>query len=161
MKSTPYLPAIIALLIVMPLQLISQECMNHHLDGDCRYDIEKGYKVYSQSKSVNLSPLDTVEINAVFYGQKDYILSFCTHKKMYPVHFKLFDKDTGNLLYDNEEDKYLESLGIGFDASKTLTIMINVLARQSTEEEIKENVGCVGLLIQYKKYPNKKVTINM
>lgn len=161
MKSTRYLPAIVALLIVFPLQLFSQDCMNHHMDGDCRYDIDKGYSIYSQSKSVTLSPLDTVELNAVFYGQKDYMLSFCTHKKMYPIHFMLYDQDTGQLLYDNEDDKYLESLGIGFDATKSLTIKINVLARQSTEEEIKENVGCVGLLIQYKKYPNKKVKINM
>lgn len=161
MKPTLYLSAIFAIFIALPLQLYSQDCMYHHLDGDCRYDIDKGYSIYSQSKSVTMSPLDTVELNAVFYGQKDYILSFCTHKKMYPIHFMLYDQDTGQLLYDNEDDKYLESLGIGFDATKSLIIRINVLARQSTEEEIRENVGCLGLLIQYKKYPKKKVKINM
>ena len=50
-----------------------------------------------------------------------------------------------------EEDKYIEPLGLGFD----------VLARTSSEEEIKENIGCPGLLIQYKNYPAKKVKIQM
>ena len=65
------------------------------------------------------------------------------------------------VLYDNEEDKYLESLGLGFDVTKSLIIRIDVLARGSSEEEIKENIGCLGLLIQYKNYPDKKVKIQM
>ena len=161
MNSARSITVLLAVLLWIPVQLRSQDCENHHMDGDCRFDLQRGYKLYSQSKSVSLSPLDTIEMNAVFYGQKDYILSFCTHKKMYPVHFVLYDQTTGQKLYDNEEDKYLESLGVGFDATTSLIIKINVLARLSTEEEIKENTGCVGLLIQYKNYPNKKVRINM
>jgi len=153
---------ILALLfLIIPIQLLSQDCENHHLDGDCRYDIQKGYKTYSQSHSASMTPLDTIELNAVFYGQKDYILSFCTHKKMYPIHFVLIDQQTQQVLYDNEEDKYLESLGLGFDVTKSLIIKIDVLARESTEEEIKENIGCLGLLIQYKNYPDKKVKLQM
>ena len=161
MKST-HIFLITALLAFFPLQgILAQDCENHHSEGDCRYDLQKDHKIYSQSHSITMSPLDTVEINAVFYGQKDYILSFCTHKKMYPVHFVIYDQETGQMLYDNEEDKYLESLGIGFDATTSLSIKINVLARLSSEEEIKNNVGCLGLLIQYKSYPRKKVKINM
>ncbi len=147
--------------IYFPVQLLSQECENHHTEGDCRYDLQRDHKLYSQSKSISLSPLDTVELNIVFYGQKDYILSFCTHKKMYPIHFVLIDQQTEQVLYDNEEDKYLESLGLGFDVTKSLIIKVDVLARESTEEEIKENVGCLGLLIQYKNYPKKKVQLQM
>ena len=152
---------ILALLMIFPGRILSQECENHHAEGDCRYDIQRGFKVYSQSHSVSISALDTIELNTVFYGQKDYLLSFCTHRKLYPVHFILIDQQTGQVLYDNEEDKYLESLGLGFDVTKSLTIKVNVLARQSSEEEIQEKVGCLGLLIQYKNYPKKKVTLQM
>ncbi len=152
---------LLALFLLLPAQLRAQNCETHHTEGDCRYDIQKGYKIYSQSHSVSLNPLDTVVLNAVFYGQKDYILSFCTHRKMYPVHFILIDQQTGQVLYDNEEDKYLESLGLGFDVTKSLIIKVDVLARESTEEEIKENIGCLGLLIQYKNYPKKKVKLQM
>jgi hypothetical protein len=148
-------------LLGLPGIVIAQQCETHHMDGDCRYDLQKGYKVYSQSHSVNMSPLDTIEMNAVFYGQKDYILSFCTHRKMYPIHFILTDQQTGQVLYDNEEDKYLESIGLGFDVTKSISIKVDVLARASSEEEINENVGCLGLLIQYKNYPSKKVNLQM
>ena len=161
MKQKGNIQVLAFLLLIIPIQLLSQNCEYHHLDGDCRYDIERGYKVYSQSHSASMTPLDTIELNAVFYGQKDYILSFCTHKKMYPIHFVLIDQETKQILYDNEEDNYLESLGLGFDVTKSLTIKIDVLARQSSEEEIEGNVGCMGLLIQYKNYSNKKVKIQL
>jgi hypothetical protein len=161
MKQIAFYPILTALLLLIPGQLPAQNCKQHHTDGDCRYDLQKGYKIYSQSHSATMSPLDTIELNAVFYGQKDYILSFCTHRKMYPIHFVLIDQQTKQVFYDNEEDRYLESLGLGFDVTKSLIIKVDVLARESTEEEIKENLGCLGLLIQYKNYPNKKVKLQM
>ena len=161
MKRIGYTQILAVLFLVLPGQLISQNCKEHHRDGDCRYDIQKHYKIYSQSHSTRISPLDTVELNVVFYGQKDYILSFCTHKKMYPIHFVLIDQQTQQVLYDNEEDKYLESLGLGFDVAKSLTIKVDVMARKSTDEEIEENIGCLGLLIQYKNYPKKKVNLQL
>ncbi len=161
MRYINYLKTLIFILLLIPVTAISQDCDNHHTEGDCRYDLQRGYTLYSQSKSVSMSPLDTVELNIVFYGQKDYILSFCTHKKMYPIHFVLKDQQTGQILYDNKEDKYLESLGVGFDVTKALIIRIDVLARQSSEEEIKDNLGCLGFLIQYKKYAKKKVQLQM
>ena len=159
MKRIGYTHILAALFLILPGQLISQNCGEHHRDGDCRYDIQKDYKIYSQSHSAKISPMDTLELNVVFYGQKDYILSFCTHKKMYPIHFVLIDQQTQQVLYDNEEDRYLESLGLGFDVSKSLIIKVDVMARRSTDEEIEEKIGCLGLLIQYKNYPKKKVNL--
>lgn len=152
---------LLAFLFLIPGHLISQNCNTHHLDGDCQYDLEKGYKVYSQSHSVSLSALDTVDLNVVFYGQKDYILSFCTHKNLYPIHFVLIDQQTNEVLYDNEQDKYVESLGLGFDVAKPLTIRVNAIARLSTEEEIQDKIGCLGLLIQYKNYERKRVQMQL
>lgn len=161
MKHIRYMQFLVLLFAIIPGHLFAQNCENHHLEGDCQFDIERGYKVYSQSHSSSISALDSVEFNVVFYGQKDYILSFCTHKKLYPIHFVLIDQQTQQVLYDNEDDKYLESLGLGFDVAKPLTIKVDVLARKSSEEEIEEKVGCVGLLIQYKNYPKKKVNLQL
>lgn len=161
MKLTRHISLVVVTLLLTPFFVRAQDCELHHLEGDCRYDLQKGFKVYSQSKSVSINPMDTVELNLVFYGQKDYILSFCTHRKLYPIHFVLIDQQTQEVLYDNEEDKYLESLGLGFDVAKPITIKIDVLARASTEDEIKNNLGCVGLLIQYKNYPKKKVELQL
>lgn len=142
-------------------QLWSQDCTNYHELSDCIMDRSKGYKIYSQSKSVAISPMDTIEMNIIFYGQKDYIISFCTHRKFYPVNFRLIDPDTREILYDNAQDKYIESLGVGFDVTKSLTIQVSVLARKATPEEIEEYMGCLGLLLQYRNYPERKVTLQM
>lgn len=146
---------------LLPSGLLGQDCVDYHELGDCMLDRQKGYKDYSQSKSVSMSPLDTLELNIVFYGQKDYVLSFCAHKKMYPIHFVLVDPESGQVLYDNTNDRYIESLGLGFDVTKSLRIEVDVMARKATEDEIENFLGCLGLLIQYKNYENRKVNLKM
>ncbi len=148
-------------LFLLPAGLLAQDCVDYHNVGDCMLDRQKGFKIYSQSKSVSMDLLDTVELNLVFYGQKDYILSFCAHRKMYPIHFVIIDPESGQAIYDNDQDKFIESLGIGFDVTRTMTIKANVLARKSTEEEIENFQGCLGLLIQYRNYQDRKVTLKM
>jgi len=115
-------------------------------------DIEKGYKIYSQSKGTLIGLQDTIELNVVFYGQKEYIFSFCTDKNLYPVHFKLVDPETGELLYDNSGDRYLESLSIGFDVTRSLTIQVNVLGEVTARDDLDGYLGCLGVLFQYKNY---------
>ncbi len=161
MKYIHRIQILFVLLLIAPLSVMAQDCVDYHKLGDCMMDRQKGYKIYSQSKSVSMSPIDTVEINVIFYGQKDYIFSFCTHAKLYPVHFVLIDPDSGDVLYDNANDRYIESLGIGFDVTKSLTIKVDVLARKASEEEIEQYVGCIGLLIQYRNYSQKKVNLKM
>ncbi|GAI39654.1 unnamed protein product, partial [marine sediment metagenome] len=122
---------------------------------------QKDFDVYSQSKSALMSARDTIEFNIVFYGQKDYIFSFCTHRKFYPIHFRLIDPDTRETLYDNETDRYIESLDVGFDDTKNLIIKIDVLARKASEAEREDYLACLGLLIQYKNYPEKKLNLQL
>jgi len=161
MKLIRKIQVVAVLFLIIPGHLFSQNCATHHLDGDCHNDVQKGYKVYSQSHSTQISALDTVEMSIVFYGQKDYILSFCTHKNLYPIHFVLIDEQTKEVLYDNEEDKYLESLGLGFDVAKPMILRVNAIARLSNDEEINDKIGCLGLLIQYKNYSRKKVQLQL
>jgi hypothetical protein len=66
MKNIRYLYLLILALVIFPLNLIAQDCVNYHELGDCMLDKQRGYKVYSQSKSVSMNPLDTVELNIVF-----------------------------------------------------------------------------------------------
>jgi hypothetical protein len=161
MKYIHQIQILFVLILITPLSVMAQDCVDYHKLGDCMMDRQKGYKFYSQSKSVGMSPKDTVEFNIVFYGQKDYIFSFCTHAKLYPIHFVLIDPESKDVLYDNAKDKYIESLGIGFDVTKSLIIKVDVVARKASEEEIDQYVGCLGLLIQYRNYSKKKVNLQM
>ena len=139
----------------------AQSCVEYHKVGDCIMDRQRGFSMYSQSKSAKITAKDTIEFNIVFYGQKDYMFSFCTHRKFYPINFKILDAVTREELYDNAADNYIESLGIGFDVTKSLIIQIQVLAREATEEEIENYISCVGLLLQYKNYPERKVKLSL
>jgi len=139
-------------LIFIPINSFTQECLEYYREGDCTMDINRSYKIYSQSKSFMMSPLDSVDLNIVMYGQKDYIFSFCTHAKLYPIHFRFIDPETQKILYDNLSDNFIESVGMGFNVTRNLTVRINLLARRATDNEISEKIGCVGMLIQYKNY---------
>jgi hypothetical protein len=132
--------------------LLAQNCYDFYNSAGCIIDEERGYKMYSQSKSVPISANDTIEFNVVFYGQKDYIFTFCTDRYLYPIHFCLLDHDNRDVLYDNAHDKYVESLKISFDVTKSLVIQVNVLADQDTARVNEDNAGCLGLLLQYRKY---------
>ena len=139
--------------LLIPLQIWSQVCINYHELGDCMMDRDRAYKKYSQSKSVLITIHDTVELNLIFYGQKDYILSFCADKLLYPVHFRFKDPSTGEVLYDNSQDNYIGSLNIGFEVMKPMKIQMNVLGKTAVNKDLNKYTGCVGLLIQYKDYP--------
>ncbi|MBL7111037.1 MAG: hypothetical protein ISS19_03765 [Bacteroidales bacterium] len=152
MKKITGLTAIILVSFGLSSSLLGQSCEKFYKKGDCAMDLQKDYKIYSQSNSAPISLQDTIEFNVVFYGQKDYIFTFCADKKLYPVNYRLIDPDTGEILYNNADDRYIESLGIGFDITRGLTIQINVLGKMSDPKELQGYTGCVGALFQYKNY---------
>ena len=138
--------------MIIPGHLLAQNCENHHLEGDCQYDIERGYKVYSQSHSSSISPMDSVEFNVVFYGQKDYILSFCTHKKLYPIHFVLIDQQTQQILYDNKDEGFTNSWD--FSVESTDEFIVRVIVDQNQNPEDTES-GCVSMLIGFRAFGSR------
>ena len=150
MKSISY---IVGLLLFSTASLFAQDCYDYHEHADCNMERQRGYKIYSQSKSASISTRDTLEFNIVFYGQKDYIFSFCTRPEFFPIHFCMIDPGSGEILYDNANDRYLESLDVGFDIARSIAIKINVLGNNILSEEPDGDIGCIGLLIQYKDYP--------
>ncbi len=147
---------ITGLLLISTAVLFGQDCVDYHRFSGCNMDRQRGYKIYSQSKSAVISVQDTIEFNIVFYGQKDYVFTFCTRQDLYPINFRLFDADSRNVLYDNANDRFIESLGIGFDATRSVTIQLNVLAGNARPSELENDVGCIGLLLQYRNYPKSE-----
>ena len=132
--------------------LLSQDCETSFKIGDCRMDLQKKYNIYSSSKGMPITTRDTIELNVVFFGQKEYIFTFCTDKELYPIHFRIIDSESGSLIYDNTEDRYIESLGVGFDVARNLTFQINVLGKSKDTADLQDRSGCLGVLFQYKNY---------
>ena len=128
----------------------SQLCPNFQKLGDCQKDFEPNFRYYNQSRGKAIKIGSSAKYNIVFYGNKEYKLSFCTIKKFYPVHFKMTDVITGEVLYDNESDSYIESIGFGIEKTKQLLVEVEILAHKANEKEVEENYPCVGMLIQFK-----------
>ena len=139
-------------IFLVPFTVTGQDCSESYKNGDCKMDVHKGYKTFSQSRGYTVTPKDTVELNVVFYGQKDYIFTFCTDKELYPIHYQIIDSETGTLIYDNKEDRYIESLVIGLDVTKNLTFKINALASLETIPVETTRSGCLGVFFQYRSY---------
>jgi len=132
--------------------LFGQDCGYYFKEDNCGMELQKGFKVYSQSKGIHVAIGDTIDMNVVFFGQKDYSFTFCTETALYPVHFRIIDPETGVQIYDNGEDRYIESLGISFDVTRNLTFKINVLGEKGAAAGMDVQTGCLGMLIQYKNY---------
>jgi hypothetical protein len=129
---------------------IGQLCPDFQKLGDCQKDFEPTMRYYNQSRSDVLEVGSSMQYNIVFYGNKEYKLSFCTYKKFYPVHFKMIDVLSQEVLYDNESDGYIESIGFGIEKTKQILVEVEILARRANKKDMEETIPCLGMLLQFK-----------
>ena len=145
---------LLTLLFMLSFSLFGfgQFCADFHKTGDCRKDLAPNFRYYSQSRSDLIKVGFTVKYDIVFYGEREYLMSFCTMKNFYPVHFKLIDGLTEEVFYDNKEDEYLESIGFAVEKTRRILVEIEILAHQANDEEIEESYPCLGMFIQFRGY---------
>jgi len=140
------------LFFIFPSYLQGQGCEKKYEEGDCRMELQKGYRVYSQSGGYYVNARDTLDLNVVFFGQKEYIFTFCADRELYPLHFMIYDPMTGSLVYDNREDRYIESMAIGFDVTRNLLLRITAVGELISDGGHEVASGCLGVLFQYRNY---------
>lgn len=133
----------------------SQECKDFHKRNLCyRAAFIEGFNYYGQSASALIEKDITIKYSAVFYGGKDYLIFFCCLPEFYPVHYTIYDADTQELIYDNEEDEYIDRVGFTIEYTRSLTIEITPIATNIYADGLDRKVrGCLGVLIQWKKAP--------
>jgi hypothetical protein len=143
---------LLPLLILLAITVTghAQDCADYIKTSDCKTDVVPSFTYYSQSRSDVIKVGKSLKYNVVFYGGKEYMVSFCTWHNYYPLHFTLVDETSGRTLYDNERDDYVESVGFAVENTKMLVVEIELLAENATEKEIKRGYPCVGMLIQSK-----------
>jgi hypothetical protein len=144
----------ILLLFITTLLTIcySQDCGKNSKLGNCAKTTNKNYKTYLQPQYSSIGVNDTLVYNIVFSGNKDYIISFCAQQKYFPLYIRLLEADTWKEIYNNENDDYCESLGIGFYETQNIRIEIVMLAEKLGTKKVqcKDRV-CIELSMQYKK----------
>jgi len=131
----------------------AQYCDRFHETSACRLANDGSFNPYGQSKSAMVEIKKTFEYKLVLYGEKDFKIGICTEDGFGPVHFKIINARTKELLYDNMTDDYIESVGFTNDFTQSVIIEITVLAEGVEPEDAYDTRACVGVNILWRKAP--------
>ncbi len=145
---------LIFLLLLIPFWGFSQKCANFQKQPECKKQInEKGFNYSGQSSGINVEVNDKYNTSMVLYGKRDYLFNFCTKDQYKPVHYKLLNTETQELIYDNTDDQYNSSVGFTLQETMSVTVECSVLAKNLKVKNFDENRCCLGILILYKQAP--------
>lgn len=139
------------LLVSSGLHAQKDQCRKFHLYGECRQYPGAKFKYDGQSRSNIIGVGDQLIYSLVLYGEKQYKLYFCTSEYFKPVHIVLMNGETGENMYDNEVDDYIDNLTLNIDKTQRVKVSVEIIAKDMSEEEKLEYFGCIGMLIQAKK----------
>lgn len=147
-----------AILIIFSLVLISpavfgqrNDCKKFHLYAECNTNPGPRFKYDGQSRSNIIGVGDQLIYSLVLYGEKQYKINFCTSEYFEPIHIKLMDGVTNDVMYDNKSDDYLQTLTLNIDNTQRIKVFVEILAEDMSEEEKMEFFGCIGMMVQAKK----------
>lgn len=146
------------IIIILSIMLFSpvldaqrNNCRKFHLYAECNANPGPRFKYDGQSRSNIIGVGDQLIYNLVFYSSREYNLSFCTSEYFEPIHIQLIDAETEDVLYDNSEDEFRQVITLNVDFTQRIKILVEIKAESMTEEEKLEFMGCLGMMIQYKK----------
>ena len=145
-----YFTLIIVLFTVMSY---GQRCNDYHKKGDCKIYRMDGFEQYGQARSALIEVKKTATFKAVFYGQRDYKVVLCTDYGYYPIHYVISNSVTKEILYDNKEDDYVESVGFTIDKTQNLIFEITLLAEDIKPKDAFDLRVCTGVNIYWRKVP--------
>ena len=134
----------------------SQDCGNFLQWSELNKSNRRNYSKYLEPKSATIGIKDTLRYNIVFYGNRDYVITFAADHLYYPINIRLLIPGTRDVIYDNATDDYCVSFGVGFYNTQNLIIEATLLADQ-VKDKIKNNDNvCVIMQLQFKKIFSKK-----
>jgi hypothetical protein len=138
------------------------QCDNYYLGLRCRPTPQEAVdmKLSSQSKSAYIEAYQTYTFHMVFFGKMDYKVIFCSKDKFYPVHFILTNRNTGEVLFDNKDDQYVESIGLSVDETIPIQIQVTLLAEGTEFKDLRKNRACLGICIMYRRIPKLGFLVN-
>lgn len=135
------------LLIILSTISYGQDCTDFH-QYHCSY-ADYTFFYSRQSKSIQFRKGQSSEIQIITYGGKEYYLAVCGSQKLGKIRFQIIEDNANrNVLFDNAENDYIES--INFTNEVTRNMIIQLSAAEGTARESKDT-GCAGVVIQIQK----------
>jgi len=139
------------LLLAPTLSAQRNDCKKFHFYADCNANPGPRFKYDGQSRSNIIGVGDQLIYSLVLYGDKQYKINFCTSEFFQPIHIKLLNAETNDVMYDNETDEYIQTLTLNIDQTQRLKIFVEILAENMAEEDKMEYFGCLGMMVQSRK----------
>lgn len=134
------------LIVFTGLSVYSQDCTGYH-QYHCTY-ADYTFFYSRQSKSALFKRGQTSEMKIVTYGDEEYYIGICAHRKFGDVQFKiLMDNDERTLIYDNAMDEYAKSVTFSNETTRNLIVEVSVPPSNKGEMDRR----CVGVIVQFKK----------
>ncbi len=133
--------------IIITICSFAQDCTGYHqfhcLYGDYTFFYSR------QSKSALFKRGQTSEFKIIAYGEEDYYISVCAHRKFGDLRLRIIEdcKDS-TIIYDNADFDYSDH--VIFTNESTRNLIIEVSVSEGSEREMNE-YRCVGLVVQFRK----------
>jgi hypothetical protein len=129
-----------------------QKCNNFQKSKYCYIPDSYDFKQYGRSRSALLKINQVYEYEAVLTAHKDFKIGVCAEPGYDPVKFRVIEKESGKVIYDNSTDDYNENIGFSVeDQPLTVTIEVTVLATKVKPTDIGDDRTCAGIQILYKR----------
>jgi hypothetical protein len=127
------------------------DCRKFHLYADCNQFAGSKFKFDGQSRSNIIGVGDQLIYSVILNGDMQYKIYFCTSEYFRPIHIKLLNGESGELMFDNEGADYIDNVTLNIDKTQRIKIFVEILASNMSEEEKLEYFGCIGMTIKSKK----------
>lgn len=154
MLSKLYKLNILAILLTLSIGAFSQSsCKNYHVKKCGGYG--PPYKYSGQSRSAIFEVGETSSFKMSTFGGFEYSVNICADRQLKDIYFKI-KESASSVLYDSQNDGMLDKQFYVED-SKILIIEVTVPEGKKAKEELEYNdlVGCVGVIIEYRKVGKK------
>lgn len=148
--------------IIIPVALIFAsvisyaQCDEYYLSLHCRPTPQeaKDMNLSSQSRSAYVLARETYTFQFILFRKMDYRIIFCSAEKFYPVHYVLKNRNTGEVLFDNKDDEYVESISMSIiEESIPVTAEVTLLAEGTVFKDLRKDRTCLGICIMYRRIP--------
>ena len=126
--------------------LPAQDCTDYH-QYHCTF-ADYTYFLSRQSTSFLSNRGQSTEVRMVAYGDEDYYVAVCAHRKFGDLHLKIFEDNAArNLIYDNAENEFQNWVEFTNQTTRNLIIEVTVPEGKSSADDRR----CVGVVIQFRK----------
>lgn len=144
---------LLAITFVITLNLYCQNCNSFHKDIACKVEDLEGFKLFGQSRSATVMPGATNKYQVILFGGYDYKVGICTLKGFTPIHFRIINPADQSILFDNEKDKFIETVGFSNEKTKNVIFELTLSSPKKAPTDVWETRACLGIAIYWHKIP--------